>query len=53
MSVSLLEVIESGGYNLENIEDCYWLVSREDEFEELIKNAIDKIDSYEEERYEE
>jgi len=39
MSVSLLEVIEHGGYDLEIVEDAQWLVSKQAEFEELIEKA--------------
>ena len=40
MSVSLREVIEAGGYNLDTAEDCRWLLSREEEFEDLKELAI-------------
>lgn len=36
MSVSLLEVIEAGGYDLTTVEDANWLLSKQSEFEELI-----------------
>lgn len=39
MSVSLLEVIEHGGYDLSTKEDAIWLLSKRSEFEELIKKA--------------
>ena len=39
MSVSLLEVIEAGGYNLATIEDANWLLSKQSEFEELVEAA--------------
>ena len=43
MSVSLLEVINSGGYDpLNNIEDSRWLLSKQSEFEEL----IEQVESY-------
>jgi hypothetical protein len=39
MSVSLLEVIEAGGYDLDTKEDANWLLSKQQEFEELIEQA--------------
>lgn len=39
MSVSLLEVIEHSGYNLDTKEDALWLLSKKNEFEELIEKA--------------
>lgn len=39
MGVSLLEVIEHGGYNLNTVEDATWLLSKKNEFEELIEKA--------------
>lgn len=48
MSVSLLEVIEAGGYDLSTVEDAQWLVSKQNEFEELIKQAENLIEESEE-----
>lgn len=40
MSVSLLEVIEAGGYDPTNDpNDARWLLSKQTEFEELISQA--------------
>lgn len=39
MSLSLREVIEEAGYDLTTKEDCEWLISRQNEFEELIELA--------------
>lgn len=39
MSVSLLEVIESGGYDIRIKEDAQWLLSKQSEFQELIEQA--------------
>lgn len=39
MSVSLLEVIESGGYDITTVEDARWLVSKQSEFEQLVSEA--------------
>lgn len=44
MSVSLLEVIEYGGYDLTIYEDATWLLSKQSEFEELIEQAQDLVD---------
>lgn len=49
MSVSLLEVIEAGGYDLGTKEDCIWLLSKQAEFEELIEQAEAKLEELEEE----
>lgn len=48
MSVSLLEVIEAGGYNLSTVEDANWLLSKQNEFEELIEQAENLIEESEE-----
>jgi hypothetical protein len=47
MSVSLLGVIEAGGYNLSTIEDANWLLSKQSEFEELVEQANNLIDESE------
>lgn len=47
MSVSLREVIEAGGYNLDTAEDCKWLLSREEEFEDLKELAYYTIEQEE------
>lgn len=39
MSVSLLEVIEAAGYDLNTPEDANWLLSKQYEFKELIEKA--------------
>ena len=44
MSVSLLEVIEAGGYNLRTVEDAQWLLSKQQEFEELVEGAEDFLE---------
>lgn len=48
MSVSLLEVIEAGGYDLTTIEDANWLLSKQSEFEELIEQAQEVVDNADE-----
>lgn len=45
MSVSLLEVIEHGGYNLNTVEDAQWLLSKQSEFEELMEAAQELVDN--------
>ena len=48
MSISLLEVIEAGGYDLSTVEDANWLLSKQNEFEELIEQAENLIEESEE-----
>ena len=48
MSVSLLEVIEAGGYDLTTLEDATWLLSKRNEFDELVEQAEKLIDESEE-----
>ena len=47
MSVSLLEVIEAGGYDLATIDDANWLLSVKDEMEELVEKAEATIEKAE------
>jgi hypothetical protein len=47
MSVSLLEVIEHGGYNLETKEDAIWLLSKQQEFDELVEQAEELLERLE------
>ena len=49
MSVSLFEVIEQGGYDLNNLEDAYWLKSKSSEWDELLEKAENMINAHEEE----
>jgi len=48
MSVSLLEVIEAGGYDLSDYSDANWLLSVQSEFEELIDQAREVVDKEDE-----
>ena len=48
MSVSLLEVIEAGGYDLTTVEDANWLLSKQSEFDELIEQAQEVVDNADE-----
>lgn len=52
MSVSLLEVIESGGYDLNTEEDARWLLSKQSEFESLVEQAQDLVEKIEEQENE-
>lgn len=52
MSVSILEVIEAGGYNLSEEEDARWLLSQVNQFEELVTKAEDLIEKIEDEESE-
>lgn len=45
MSLSLLEVIEAGGYDLTTAEDANWLLSKQSEFEQLIEQAEELVES--------
>ena len=47
MSVSLLEVIEHGGYDLNTYEDALWLLSKQTEFAELIEKADELVEAEE------
>lgn len=35
--ISLLEVVEAGGYDIRTKEDANWLLSKQQEFEELVE----------------
>lgn len=48
MSVSIREVIEAGGYDLSTEEDCIWLLSVVNEFEELVEAAEEFLYNLEE-----
>ena len=48
MSVSLLEVIEHGGYDLNTLEDARWLKSKESEWDDLLEKAEAMIEEAEE-----
>lgn len=48
MSVSLIEVIEAGGYNLKTEEDARWLLATQSEYERLIEEAYDLVNEIEE-----
>lgn len=48
MSVSLLEVIEAGGYDITTYNDANWLLSKQSEFEELIEQAQAVVDAADE-----
>ena len=48
MSVSILEVIEAGGYDLSTADDARWLLSQVNQFEELVVKAEDMLEAIEE-----
>lgn len=48
MSVSILEVIEAGGYDLSTEDDAKWLISQVNQFEELVEKAEDMLEAIEE-----
>lgn len=39
MSVTIREVIESGGYDLTTLEDARWLLAQQSTFTELVEEA--------------
>lgn len=47
MSVSIREVIESGGYDLSTVEDARWLLGQESNFDDLIEQAEELIEAAE------
>lgn len=47
MSVSILEVIEAGGYDLSTPEDAKWLLAQVNQFEELVVKAEDMLEAIE------
>jgi hypothetical protein len=49
MSVSLREVIEAGGYDLTTIDDARWLLAQRHLFEEMIADAEEVVEEYENE----
>jgi hypothetical protein len=49
MSVSLLEVIEAAGYDLNTYEDATWLLSKQSEFEALVEQAEELVEEDEDE----
>ena len=49
MSVSLEEVLEGAGYYIKNnLEDAIWLISKQDEFEELVEICEEIVEKAEE-----
>lgn len=52
MSVSLEEALNGAGYRLDNVDDCIWLLSKRDEFEELCEKAEELHDKYTDWQYE-
>jgi hypothetical protein len=53
MSVSLIEVIEAGGYNpTGSPDDATWLLSKQAEFNELVEQAEDFLEEVDRLEYE-
>lgn len=48
MSVSLLDVIQAGGYSLNTEEDARWLLATQNEYEALVEKAYDLVNEIEE-----
>ena len=53
MSVSLIEVIEAGGYDLTTLEDAAWLLSVASEFDDLVMDAEELIEEEEQRQMDE
>lgn len=49
MSVTISDVVVGAGYDLNKYEDCLWLLSQQDEWDELIECVQENVDNYEEE----
>ena len=50
MSVSLLEVLEHGGYDiLNNLEDSKWFLSKQSEFSDLVEQVETYVEDAENE----
>lgn len=49
MSMSLLEVLNDAGYNLDNLADARWFLSKQTEFTELVEKTEKTVEEYEEE----
>lgn len=50
MSVSLLEVLEHGGYDiLNNLEDSRWFLSKQSEFADLVEQVETYVEDAENE----
>ena len=47
MSVSLLEVLEFGGYDLSTVKDATWLLGTQQEFNDLIEQAEATVEEHE------
>lgn len=48
MSMSLEQVIEAGGYDLSTKQDANWLLSKRNEFNELIEQAEEVMEAQDE-----
>jgi hypothetical protein len=51
--VTLQEVIEAGGYDLTTYEDANWLLSKQQEFEQLVEQAEKVVEAYNDEQEQE
>lgn len=47
MSVTIKEVIESGGYDLTSLEDARWLLGQQTQFNELVEEAEETVEKLE------
>ena len=46
MSVSLAEVIQAAGYDITEVEDANWLLSKRNEWDELVEQAEEVVDHW-------
>lgn len=44
---TLLEVLESAGYNFSTKEDCNWLINQQKQFDRIVEKAEDRIEEIE------
>lgn len=51
MSVSLEEVINAGGYDLNKINDIRWFLGKKEEIEDLLEECENKLEKYDEETF--
>lgn len=45
MSVSLREIVEAAGYDLSSKEDAQWLISTQEEYDDLLDEAEELINT--------
>ena len=48
MSVGIKEVVENAGYDVKFYKDAEWILGQKDDWEELLEQAQETLDQYEE-----